>query len=130
MAIGGEAAHIRADLGHDGAGAEVADPRDRGQDGDRRAKGLDVGVDLVRRERVQRSLFHARRSVAASHVRDMSTQYPYGPIRSVSNATRSPASITRAEHSWNQGFVRGPDVSSRVSIHSPPRRMFGRLILL
>src|SRR6266704_2373300 len=26
MAIGGEAAHIRADLGHDGAGAEVADP--------------------------------------------------------------------------------------------------------
>ena len=36
----------------------------------------------------------------------------------------SPSSITRAELSWNQGFVRGPDDRSRVSIHSPPRRMF------
>jgi hypothetical protein len=43
---GREAAHIVADLGHDDPGAEIADPGDRGQDGDRRAKGLDIGVDL------------------------------------------------------------------------------------
>ena len=46
------------------------------------------------------------------------------PIRSVSNATMSPFSMTRAEHSWYHGFVRGPDVRSRVSNHSPPDAMF------
>src|SRR5207247_2056506 len=35
-------AHIRADLGHDGAGAQVSDPGDRSQDGDRRAKGTGI----------------------------------------------------------------------------------------
>jgi hypothetical protein len=46
MPRGREAAHIVADLGHDDPGTEVTDPRDRGQDGNRRAKGLDIGVDL------------------------------------------------------------------------------------
>jgi hypothetical protein len=46
MPLGREAAHVVADLGDDDPGAEVTDPRDRGQDGDRRAKGLDIGVDL------------------------------------------------------------------------------------
>ena len=32
--------------------------------------------------------------------------------------------VTRLDASWNQGLVRGPDVHSRVSIHSPPLRMF------
>ena len=47
MPVGREAAPIIADLGHDDPGAEVADPGDRGQDGERRAKGLDRGVDLL-----------------------------------------------------------------------------------
>ena len=47
-------------------------------------------------------------------------------MRSVSKATRSPASMMRDEHSWNQGLVRGPEDSSRVSIHSPPRAMLPR----
>ena len=34
--------------------------------------------------------------------------------------------MTRDEHSWNHGLVRGPDDSSRVSIHSPPRAMLPR----
>ena len=46
MPLGREAAHIVADLGDDERGAEVTDARDRGQEGDRRAKGLDIGVDL------------------------------------------------------------------------------------
>jgi hypothetical protein len=31
--------------------------------------------------------------------------------------------MVRMEHSRNQGLVRGPEDSSRVSIHSPPRRI-------
>ncbi len=46
MAIGREAAHVGADLGHDGTGAEITDTRDRGQQPDRDAKRLDVGVHL------------------------------------------------------------------------------------
>ena len=38
---------------------------------------------------------------------------------SVSNATRSPGSITRLLASWNHGLVRWPDVSRQHSIHSP-----------
>ena len=34
--------------------------------------------------------------------------------------------MMRDEHSWNHGLVRGPDDSSRVSIHSPPRAMLPR----
>ena len=47
MAFGREAAHVDADLGDDDLGAELADAGDRAQDCDRRAKGLDVGVDLL-----------------------------------------------------------------------------------
>lgn len=54
----------------------------------------------------------------------MSVQYPYGPMRSVSKATTSPSAMTRGPHSWNHGLVRGPEVRSRVSIHSPPRLTF------
>ena len=54
----------------------------------------------------------------------MSARYPFGPIMSVSNPTRSPASITRLPHSWNHGFVRGPLASSRHSTHSPSWAMF------
>ena len=44
--VGGEAAHIQADLGHDGAGAQVADTGNRRQQIDGGAKGLDIGVHL------------------------------------------------------------------------------------
>ena len=46
-------------------------------------------------------------------------------MRSVSKLTMSPRSMARIEHSRNQGLVRGPEDSSRVSIHSPPRRDVG-----
>ena len=46
MSHGGEAAHVAADLGADDVGAQVADPGNGGQEQDRRAKGLDMGVDL------------------------------------------------------------------------------------
>ena len=55
-----------------------------------------------------------------TQAREISEQYPYGPIRSVSKLTKSFFSISLIEHSRNHGFVRGPDESRRVSIHSPP----------
>lgn len=48
MPVGREAAHIVADLRHDDPGAEVTDPRACNQDGNFRAKGLDIGVDPSR----------------------------------------------------------------------------------
>ena len=36
----------------------------------------------------------------------------------------SPARATWSEHSWYHGLVRSPTAQSRVSIHSPPERMF------
>ena len=47
MTMGREAVHIGTDLGHDGAGAQLADPGDRDQEGDGGAKGLKVGLDLA-----------------------------------------------------------------------------------
>ena len=47
MTLGGEAAHVGADLGDDDARAQVADPRDGGQQPDRDAKGFDVVVHLL-----------------------------------------------------------------------------------
>jgi len=41
----------------------------------------------------------------------------------VSKLTSSPARMTRSPHSWNHGLVRPPELSSRVSIHSPPSAM-------
>ena len=41
-----EAAHVAADLGADDLGAEHADAGNGGQERDRGAKGLDIGVDL------------------------------------------------------------------------------------
>src|SRR5215472_3946001 len=46
MSSGGETAHVAADLGADDLGAQIADPRNGGQQQDRRAKGLDMDVDL------------------------------------------------------------------------------------
>src|SRR3546814_12785891 len=43
---------------------------------------------------------------------------------SVSKLTKSPAAMTASPHSWNQGLLRGPAASRRVSIHSPPRAAF------
>src|SRR6218665_43286 len=42
---------------------------------------------------------------------------------SVSRATNSPGRIFRPPASLNQGLVRCPEVSSRVSMNSPPCRM-------
>ena len=39
---------------------------------------------------------------------------------SVSKETSSPGRMMRSLDSWNQGLVRAPEVSRRVSIHSPP----------
>ena len=47
MALAREAAHVDADLGDDDLGTELADARNSAQDLDRRAKGLDVGLDLL-----------------------------------------------------------------------------------
>ena len=53
-------------------------------------------------------------------VLEMSAKKPPGPIKSASTATRSPFSISRFPASWYHGFVRGPELSSRVSMYSPP----------
>ena len=47
MSLAREAAHIDADFGDDDLGTEWADARNSGQDLDCRAKGLDVGLDLL-----------------------------------------------------------------------------------
>src|SRR5580704_6184993 len=47
MSLAREAAHIGADFADDDLGTELADARNGAQDLDRRAKGLDVGLDLL-----------------------------------------------------------------------------------
>jgi hypothetical protein len=47
MSGGREAAHVLADLGQDDVGTQLADAGDRGQERNRGAKGLDIGVDLL-----------------------------------------------------------------------------------
>ena len=46
MAIGGEAAHVEADLGEDDLRIQSFDARGRGQQTDCGAKGRNVGLDL------------------------------------------------------------------------------------
>jgi hypothetical protein len=47
MCGGRQPAHVMADLGQDDAGTQLADAGDRGQECNRGAKGLDIGVDLL-----------------------------------------------------------------------------------
>ena len=47
MSGGREAAHVAADFGEDDVGAEHADAGNRGQEGNRGAKGLDLAIDLL-----------------------------------------------------------------------------------
>ena len=79
-----------------------------------------VELNLLMRGRVESPLLVGRSALADQPGARNVGKVPLGPIRSVSKHKRSPASILRLLLSCIQGFVRSPDVSNRVSIHSPP----------
>ena len=77
----------------------------------------------VRRRSSKSPLLGARPARAAKKVREMSAQYPYDPIQSVSKLARSPGRMRRSPHSWNHELVRSPDAKGRVLTHLSPRRI-------
>jgi hypothetical protein len=80
-------------------------------------------VDLINGATAEPALLRARRVRPAENSCAICWRNrPNGPIRSVSKPTRLPGRKSRSPHSRNNGLVRSPDESSRVS-HSPSRML-------